>query len=303
MGKGIESKLDSKEPIINCQNISKDYVLRRKSCEKSDWKRFFGLASFKQRFSRFAALKDVSLQVFPGECLAVLGENGSGKTTLLKLIAGITRPDQGTVGVRGRVGTLLEVGAGFHPEMTGRENILLSGAILGLTETEIEDRLQDIIEFSELEEFMDVPVKQYSSGMYVRLGFSVAIHALPEVLLLDEILAVGDEHFQKKCLGAILNFLQEGGTIVFVSHDLNAIRLLCTRAVFIDNGELTFDGDLPRQSSSITIVWRRNTFPGPENKLRESFATDSGPSRGQSPPSSFWTRSVSPSVVSVPGSP
>jgi len=196
-----------------------------------------------RRREPFDALKNVSFSVHPGEAVAVIGENGSGKTTLLKLIAGISEPSAGSIAVGGRVGSLLEVGAGFHPEMTGRENIFLSGAILGMTRKQLEERVEQIAQFSELDEFLDVPVKFYSSGMFVRLGFSVAIHCLPEVLLLDEILAVGDEHFQKKCIRAIEAFLQDGGTILYVSHDFRSVRMLCPRALVLSDSELIFEGE------------------------------------------------------------
>jgi ABC-type polysaccharide/polyol phosphate transport system ATPase subunit len=188
------------------------------------------------------ALRDVSLTVAPGEALGLIGRNGSGKTTLLRLIAGIIKPTDGTVTVEGRVGSLLELGAGFHPEFTGRENVYLNGAILGLKREQIRRHMEEIVAFAELERFIDVPVRTYSSGMYMRLGFAIAAHLDVDVLLLDEVFAVGDEEFQRKCFGKIFEFKQRGGTIVFVSHDAAAVDRLCGRAVLLRDGELTFDG-------------------------------------------------------------
>jgi ABC-2 type transport system ATP-binding protein/lipopolysaccharide transport system ATP-binding protein len=188
------------------------------------------------------ALRNVSLGVAPGEAVGLVGRNGSGKTTLLRLIAGIIKPTSGTVVVTGRVGSLLELGAGFHPEFSGRENVYLNGAILGLKREAIRRHMDEIVAFAELERFIDVPVRTYSSGMYMRLGFAIAAHLDVEVLLLDEVFAVGDEEFQRKCFGKIFEFKQRGGTIVFVSHDASAVDRLCERAVLLRNGELAFDG-------------------------------------------------------------
>ncbi len=188
------------------------------------------------------ALRDVSMAVEPGEAVGLIGRNGSGKTTLLRLIAGIMKPTSGRAAVGGRVGSLLELGAGFHPEFTGRENVYLNGAILGLKREAIRRHMEEIVSFAELERFIDVPVRTYSSGMYMRLGFAVAAHLEVDVLLLDEVFAVGDEEFQRKCFGKIFEFKQRGGTIVFVSHDAAAVDRLCGRAVLLRNGEAAFDG-------------------------------------------------------------
>ena len=188
------------------------------------------------------ALRNVSLGVSPGEAVGLIGRNGSGKTTLLRLVAGIIKPTSGTVAVEGRVGSLLELGAGFHPEFTGRENVYLNGAILGLKREAIRRHMDEIVAFAELERFIDVPVRTYSSGMYMRLGFAIAAHLDVDVLLLDEVFAVGDEEFQRKCFGKIFEFKQRGGTIVFVSHDASAVDRLCERAVLLRSGELAFDG-------------------------------------------------------------
>ncbi len=188
------------------------------------------------------ALSGVSIHVEPGEAVGLIGRNGSGKTTLLRLIAGIMKPTDGRVEVGGRVGSLLELGAGFHPEFTGRENVYLNGAILGLKREAIDRHMDEIVSFAELERFIDVPVRTYSSGMYMRLGFAVAAHLEVDVLLLDEVFAVGDEEFQRKCFGKIFEFKQRGGTIVFVSHDAAAVERLCPRAVLLRGGRVEFDG-------------------------------------------------------------
>ncbi len=188
------------------------------------------------------ALKDICLEVPRGEVLGIIGRNGAGKTTLLKILSRITEPTTGRVELRGRVGSLLEVGTGFHPELTGRENIYLNGAILGMKRAEIEDKFDDIVAFAEIERFLDTPVKRYSSGMYVRLAFSVAAHLEPEILLVDEVLAVGDTRFQSKCLGKMGEIADDGRTVLFVSHNLGAITSLCSRAVLLDHGRITADG-------------------------------------------------------------
>lgn len=187
----------------------------------------------------FWALQDVSLEVGEGEVLGLIGRNGSGKTTLLKILSRITQPTSGWAEIRGRVGSLLEVGTGFHPELTGRENTYLSGAILGMGKSEITRKFDEIVAFAELEKFIDTPVKHYSSGMYVRLAFAVAAHLEPEILLVDEVLAVGDINFQKKCLGKMGDVARAGRTVVLVSHQLNQIRRLCHRVVWIDAGAVS----------------------------------------------------------------
>ncbi len=190
----------------------------------------------------FWALKDVALEVREGEVLGLIGRNGAGKTTLLKILSRITRPTTGWAEIHGRVGSLLEVGTGFHPELTGRENTFLSGAILGMSKREIASKFDEIVAFAELEQFIDTPVKHYSSGMYVRLAFAVAAHLEPEILLVDEVLAVGDINFQKKCLGKMGDVARAGRTVVLVSHQLNQIRRLCQRVVWIDAGAVRENG-------------------------------------------------------------
>lgn len=190
----------------------------------------------------FWALKDLSLEVGEGEILGLIGRNGSGKTTLLKILSRITRPTEGWAEIHGRVGSLLEVGTGFHPELTGRENTFLSGAILGMSKQEITRKFDEIVEFAELETFIDTPVKHYSSGMYVRLAFAVAAHLEPEILLVDEVLAVGDIRFQKKCLGKMGDVARAGRTVILVTHQLNQIRRLCNRAMWLDGGQIRRTG-------------------------------------------------------------
>jgi ABC-type polysaccharide/polyol phosphate transport system ATPase subunit len=188
------------------------------------------------------ALRDASVDIRPGEAVGLVGRNGSGKTTLLKLVAGIIRPSSGRVEVGGRVGSLLELGAGFHPDFTGRENVYLNGSILGLPRRVVREHMDEIVAFAGLEEFVDLPVRTYSSGMSMRLGFAVAAHLDVDVLLLDEVFAVGDEEFQRKCFGKIFEFKQRGGTIVFVSHDASAVERLCERTVLLRGGRVEFDG-------------------------------------------------------------
>jgi ABC-type polysaccharide/polyol phosphate transport system ATPase subunit len=189
------------------------------------------------------ALRDVDIDVRPGEAFGIVGPNGSGKSTLLKLLAGIFAPSTGDLQVGGRVGSLIEIGAGFHPEFSGVENVYLNAAIYGLKRSYVDEHLDEIIAFAELESFADGPVRTYSSGMYMRLGFSVAMHVQPDVLLLDEVLAVGDEAFQQKCFGKIWEFKQGGGTIVFVSHDQAAVERVCDRAILLENGRCVGAGD------------------------------------------------------------
>jgi len=189
------------------------------------------------------ALRDVSLEVAQGEVLGIIGHNGAGKSTLLKILSRITEPTEGRAVVRGRVGSLLEVGTGFHPELTGRENIYLNGAILGMRRAEIARRFDEMVAFAEVERFIDTPVKRYSSGMYLRLAFAVAAHLEPEILLVDEVLAVGDAAFQKKCLGRMGEVAREGRTVLFVSHNLPSVEKLCQRVIVIDGGQVAIQGD------------------------------------------------------------
>ena len=192
----------------------------------------------------FWALRDVSFEINKGDVVGIIGHNGAGKSTLLKILSRITPPTLGEVVLRGRVGSLLEVGTGFHPELTGRENIFLNGAILGMRRHEIQKKFDQIVEFAEISQFLDTPVKRYSSGMYVRLAFAVAAHLEPEVLIVDEVLAVGDLAFQRKCMGRMREVGRSGATILFVSHNMPAIEALCTRAILLDHGQIVLDGSV-----------------------------------------------------------
>ena len=204
------------------------------------------LAGHRTRYEEFWALRGVDLDIPHGSTFGIIGGNGSGKSTLLKILAGILRPDEGTATVNGRLSALLELGAGFHPELTGRENVYLNGAILGFTSREIRRRFDDIVGFAELDRFIDEPVRNYSSGMYVRLGFSVAIHVEPEILLVDEVLAVGDHTFQKRCLDRFAQLKAEGRTIILVSHDLDMVGWLCEQTAWIQQGTLQAVGPSPK---------------------------------------------------------
>ncbi len=219
----------------------------------------------------FWALDDISFQASTGEVLGIIGRNGAGKSTLLRILSRITRPTKGRAKIRGRVGSLLEIGAGFHPELTGRENIFLNGAILGMGRREIREKFDEIVSFAEVEQFLELPIKQYSSGMYMRLGFAVAAHLDPEILLVDEVLAVGDVAFQKKCLGKMSNLANSGRTILFVSHNLPAVKSLCRSAVLLERGRVakhapateTVDFFLGEQAAGESeYSWPLETAPG-----------------------------------------
>lgn len=205
---------------------------------------------------RFLALDDINLTVYQGERVGIIGHNGAGKSTLLKLISRITAPTKGTITMNGRVASMLEVGTGFHPELTGRENIYMNGAILGMTKAEIDTKIEDIIDFSECRKFIDTPVKRYSSGMYVKLAFSVAAHLDSEIMIMDEVLAVGDVAFQKKCLDKMSQVSKdEGRTVLYVSHNMSTIRQLCERCIVLDHGTVIFDGDV---EEAITLYLGRD---------------------------------------------
>jgi ABC-type polysaccharide/polyol phosphate transport system ATPase subunit len=200
------------------------------------------LRRLRKRTSDFWALREISFDVARGETLGIIGDNGAGKSTILKLLSGVTAPTSGEIIVRGRMSALIEVGSGFHPELTGRENVFLSGSILGMRRREISDKLERIIDFAGVRDFIDTPVKRYSSGMYLRLGFSIAAHLEPDVLLLDEVLAVGDAEFQAKCLERVTELHRHGRTIVFISHDLFAVERLCRRVLLLSKGRILADG-------------------------------------------------------------
>jgi lipopolysaccharide transport system ATP-binding protein len=241
-------------PAITIENLGKRYTIghqrangdgMRHAIEGAIRDPLAWLRSSRQKKMQqvdFWALKDVSFQIKQGEVVGIIGRNGAGKSTLLKILSRITVPTEGRIRIDGRTASLLEVGTGFHQELTGRENIFLNGAILGMTRAEIIRKFDEIVEFSGIEEFLDTPVKRYSSGMYVRLAFAVAAHLDPEILIVDEVLAVGDAAFQKKCLGKMGSFAQSGRTVLFVSHNMEAIRTLCQRCVWMKDGRLHKDG-------------------------------------------------------------
>ncbi len=220
--------------VISFKNVSKKFRRGQKLLLKEALIDIF----MPDKQEDFWALSDVSFEIKRGETIGIIGNNGSGKSTILKLIAGVMFPTKGTVEVNGRISPLIELGAGFHAELTGRENIYLNGAILGLTKKKIEERFSDIVEFSELSEFIDTPVKHYSSGMYMRLGFSVAVHTDPKILLIDEIFAVGDTSFQEKCFRKMEEFKKNNVTIVFVTHDMDTVESFCEKAIFINKGRV-----------------------------------------------------------------
>jgi len=239
-------------PIIQVNNISKQYRVGTSSSFAPTLREAL-VATLKSSFTSrngdsanesdlLWALKDITFEVCPGEVVGIVGRNGAGKSTLLKIISRIIKPTFGEVNIYGRVGSLLEIGTGFHPDLSGRENIFLNGAIIGMRREEMRRKFDDIVAFAEVERFLDTPVKYYSSGMYMRLAFAVAAHFEPEVLILDEVLAVGDVAFQKKCLEKMKHVSREGRTIFFVSHDLLSVRQFCTRALLIESGQLLDDG-------------------------------------------------------------
>jgi len=247
--------------VIRVENLCKEYRLGTISHGilyrdiQSGWAKFWGTEDPNARIGsvnrkqlnttndRFCALNDVSFDVHKGEIIGIIGRNGAGKSTLLKIISRVTAPTSGTIKIKGRVASLLEVGTGFHPELTGRENIFLNGAILGMHKGEIEQKFDEIVRFAEIDKFIDTPVKRYSSGMYVRLAFAVAAHLEPEILVVDEVLAVGDAAFQTKCLGKMGEVAREGRTVLFVSHNMTAVKALCSRGIVIEAGQIIFDGD------------------------------------------------------------
>lgn len=231
------------QPAIRLQNVSKRFAFTP-DMPQSVLETMIAIFSRRRRRSSQAlwAVQDVSFDIMPGQCVGIIGRNGSGKSTLLKLIARIIQPTSGEILVNGRVSALLELGAGFHPDLTGRENIYLNASVLGLTRDETEELFDDIVAFSDLGEFIDMPVKHYSSGMYMRLGFSVAIHVRPDILIVDEILAVGDQNFQTKCIDRIMEMRRDGTTILFISHDLTNVAHLCSDVVWLDHGVVRMVG-------------------------------------------------------------
>jgi ABC-type polysaccharide/polyol phosphate transport system ATPase subunit len=236
------------ESAIEAERLSKRYLLGQDAGPGSLRDAFAGLLRGSRRSGArdfIWSLKDVSFSVPAGSALGVIGRNGAGKSTLLRVVSRITEPTSGVCRTRGRVGALLEIGAGFHPELTGRENIYLNGAILGMRSAEVRARFDEIVDFSGLERFIDTPVKRYSTGMYLRLAFAVAAHIDTEILVVDEVLAVGDAEFQRKCMTRVLSAEQEGRTVVFVSHDLDAVARLCRTTIWLDQGQIVMNGPTP----------------------------------------------------------
>jgi lipopolysaccharide transport system ATP-binding protein len=241
---------------IRVENISKKYILRHQTGGRSRYVALRDVLAHKAKSlfqknrvdasrEEFWALKDVSFEIKQGEAVGIIGRNGAGKSTLLKILSRITKPTKGRIEIEGRVASLLEVGTGFHPELTGRENIFLNGAILGMHRAEIRKKFDEIVAFAEVEKFLDTPVKHFSSGMYMRLAFAVAAHLEPEILIVDEVLAVGDAEFQKKCLGKMQDVSQkEGRTVLFVSHNLHAVRALCSSGILLEKGKIKKIGEV-----------------------------------------------------------
>ena len=284
-------------PIIEVEGLSKRYRLGaigatslRESAERA-WGRLRGRASAADG-QEFWALHDVSFSVQPGEVVGIIGRNGAGKSTLLKILSRITDPTSGRAVLRGRVASLLEVGTGFHPDLTGRENIFLNGAILGMMRPEIRRKFDEIVAFAEIERFVDTPVKRYSSGMYVRLAFAVAAHLEPEILIVDEVLAVGDAQFQQRCLGKMEQVSREGRTVLVVSHNMASVINLCTRGIVLTEGRVSFAGDTRTAvekylsssgQGSGEILWSApDNAPGNERvRLRSVRIWQDGPSFAQ----------------------
>jgi lipopolysaccharide transport system ATP-binding protein len=232
-----------RDPVISFHNVSKSYPLYRQLRGIKNF--FFNFSSSLKTMKddRFEALRDINFEIHEGEKFGIIGRNGAGKSTTLGLIAGVLKPDRGTVIVRGRISPLLALGAGFHPELTGRENILLNGVLMGLTRKEVKRKMEEIVEFSELGDFVDRPIRVYSSGMLARLGFSVVAHLDPEILLIDEVLGVGDIRFQQKCLNKMMSFKESGVTMVLVTHSVASVVNICDRAMWIEDHVVRMIGD------------------------------------------------------------
>ncbi|MGZ3865832.1 MAG: ABC transporter ATP-binding protein [Bacteroidia bacterium] len=262
--------------VIKVENIGKKYVLRHEQAER--YKTFAGVltnimkVSEKSTSEEFWALNDVSFDVQQGDRVGIIGRNGAGKSTLLKVLSRIVTPTKGRIEINGRVSSLLEVGTGFHPELSGRENIYLNGSILGMNTKEIDRKFDEIVAFAEVEKFLDTPVKRYSSGMYVRLAFAVAAHLEPEILIIDEVLAVGDSKFQKKCIGKMEEVSESGKTLLFVSHNMGIVKQLCNKGVYLKNGTVAMvgpSGDVVntylKEGMSDSGEINRGNFNGPLN--------------------------------------
>jgi lipopolysaccharide transport system ATP-binding protein len=254
--------MSKNEIAIKVENLSKKYVIgkQKDSSLRGTLSNLF--KSNKSDEDEFWALKDVNFEINKGDVIGIIGKNGAGKSTLLKILSQITAPTEGRIEINGRVASLLEVGTGFHPELTGRENIYLNGTILGMSRKEVKAKFDEIVDFSGVEKFIDTPVKHYSSGMYVRLAFAVAAHLEPEILIIDEVLAVGDAEFQKKCLGKMQDVAQHGRTVIFVSHNMAAVQNTCSKCIVLKNGEIDFQGSV---SDSI-----KNYFKNEFNKTEKT---------------------------------
>lgn len=239
------------QSVIRVEALGKKYVIGNNQQERyqslrdvisTKVKSIFSKPQENNNFTDFWALKDINFDIQQGDRVGIIGRNGAGKSTLLKVLSRITEPTTGSIAIKGRIASLLEVGTGFHPELSGRENIFLNGAILGMGRKEIKSKFDEIVDFSEIEKFLDTPVKRYSSGMYVRLAFAVAAHLEPEILIVDEVLAVGDSKFQKKCLGKMGEVSSQGRTILFVSHNTTFVRSLCNKGIWLDKGQVRQTG-------------------------------------------------------------
>jgi lipopolysaccharide transport system ATP-binding protein len=278
------------DPAIVVERLSKCYRIPRADGAVGGWRRFVPWVGRAVESEAFWALRDVSFDVSLGQVVGIVGRNGSGKSTLLKILSRVVAPTSGQVAIRGRVGSLLEVGAGFHPELTGRENVYLSGAVLGMSRAEVGACFDEIVAFAEIERFLDAPVKRYSSGMYVRLAFAVAAHLRTEIVIVDEVLAVGDTRFQKRCLSKMNEVVREGRTVLFVSHNLGSVRELCGRGLLLDAGRIVADGPvddvLARYLESIAETsGRACTFADdPAKRVRIRGVRVESPARGAAQP-------------------
>jgi lipopolysaccharide transport system ATP-binding protein len=262
------------KPILEIHNISKKFLISHQSLPYLSLRdKLAGLFRPQQKMEEFWALQDVSFSVNEGESIGIIGKNGAGKSTLLKILSRITPPTKGKIISRGRIASLLEVGTGFHQELSGRENIYMNGSILGMKKREIDLRFDQIIDFSGVEQFLDTPLKHYSSGMQLRLAFAVAAHLDPEILIIDEVLAVGDAEFQRKCLNKMEDVTRSGRTIIFVSHNMDAIASLCTSGVFLSRGKVQETGPIEKIIDAYDRSAERNAFVG-ENEVVRSISIE-----------------------------
>ena len=263
------------KPILEVHNIWKKYKIGGQKERYLNFRdKITNALKFKTKKEDFWALQDISFQAFEGDSMAIIGRNGAGKSTMLKILSKITPPTRGQIKIKGRIASLLEVGTGFHPELTGRENIYLNGAILGLRKIEINQKLDQIIDFSGVEKFLDTPLKHYSSGMKLRLAFSVAAYLEPEILLIDEVLAVGDTEFQKKCIGRMDEVSKEGRTVIFVSHDLEAVRKLCKTGIVLDHGQIIDTGEISSVVNNYLVSFSKITNESIKDMIGEKVLNE-----------------------------